>query len=99
MSEDDHTKAPTTIREVGIHIGYMRDAQKQTQGDINEVKKLIEDIKVGQVSPATVAALDVRVTKLETFVDGIKTRIAGWAVTIFVAMVLALYGLDKWFKG
>lgn len=42
MPEDEHT-TPTTIREVGIHIGYIR-------ADIQELKKIVETVST-QVLP------------------------------------------------
>lgn len=92
MTDDDHNKPPTTTREIGIHLGYLRE-------DIKDLKETVENIAKGTPSRKEVDELDERITKLEVLVDGIKTRIAGWAIGIFVAMVLTLYGLDKWFKG
>jgi len=34
---EDHLEAPTTIKEVGIHIGYMRN-------DLGKLTKLVEDL-------------------------------------------------------
>lgn len=44
------------------------------------------------------AERDTKIQKLEDFKDKIITRIAGGAVTMFILMVLAWYGLDKLFK-
>lgn len=35
---DEHTKTPTNVREVGIHIGYIRD-------DIAELKAIVKEMK------------------------------------------------------
>lgn len=95
MSEDEHTQPPTTVKEIGIHLGYMNES-------IVELKQLMKDMSAKAVSPESFDNLKTRVTKLEAdvggldgFIDSIKGRIAGYAVGILVAMLLALYGLDK----
>lgn len=57
MSE--HTEAPSTIKEVGIHIGYMRQ-------DITEMKKILETLPSAYVTKESHAELEVRVAALET---------------------------------
>lgn len=52
---NEHSEAPTTIKEVGIHIGYMRN-------DIAELK----DILKGHPTQKAFDELDERVTALET---------------------------------
>lgn len=42
--------------------------------------------------------LDERLTDVETWREKIVTNIAKWTVIALVLMVLALYGLDKFFK-
>ena len=36
MTEEQENKPPTNVKEVGIHIGYLRE-------DIGDVKALLED--------------------------------------------------------
>lgn len=88
MSGDEHEQPPKTVPEIGIHIGYIRD-------DLKEIKEALRDAPTRM----ELAALEDRVIKLEKFIDGIKSTIAKWAVTIIVAMVLALYGIDRFFRG
>jgi len=53
--EDD---APTTIKEVGIHLAYMRQ-------DINDVKKLLKELPNGFATKEELMAVSNRVTVLE----------------------------------
>lgn len=62
---DEHVEAPQTIKEVGIHIGYMRQ-------DIADVKKLMETLPNGFASKEDVVSLDKRITVLE------KARSKNW---------------------
>lgn len=55
---NEHTESPSTIKEVGIHIGYMRD-------DIAQLKKIMETLPSGFVTKDDHMALDRRVVKLE----------------------------------
>ena len=88
---EDHKQPPQNVKEVGIHIGYLRE-------DISDVKALLENHIALAATKADVAAHDVRISKLEEVIEKVKTRIVGSAITIFVLMVLAMYGLDKYFK-
>ena len=88
---EDHKQPPQNVKEVGIHIGYLRE-------DIGDVKALLENHIALAATKADVAAHDVRISKLEELIDKVKTRIVGAAITIFVTMVLAMYGLDKYFR-
>lgn len=88
---ESHQQPPTNIKEVGIHIGYLRE-------DIGHVKSLLENHMALAATKADIAAHDVRISKIEGLIEKVKTRIVGAAITIFVLMVLALYGLDKFFK-
>lgn len=89
---EDHKQPPTTVKEVGIHMGYLRE-------DISDLKDLLESHIELAATKADLVALSVRVNKLEILVDKVKNRIISAAITVFVLMVLALYGLDKFFKG
>jgi hypothetical protein len=88
---EDHKQPPKTIEGVGIHIEYLRE-------DISELKELLTAQALNSASKADVAAHDVRISKLEEIVEKVEARIVGAAITIFVLMVLAMYGLDKYFK-
>ena len=87
---EDHKQPPQNVKEVGIHIGYLRE-------DISDVKTLLENHIALAATKADIAAHDVRISKLEEIIEKVKARIVGAAVTIFVLMVLAMYGLDKFF--
>jgi len=91
MPEDHKQPPPKTIEGVGIHIEYLRE-------DISELKELLTAQALNSATKADVAAHDVRISKLEEIIDKVETRIVGAAITIFVLMVLAIYGLDKYFK-
>ena len=88
---ESHKQPPQNVKEVGIHIGYLRE-------DINAVKVLLENHIALAATKADIAAHDARISKLEEIIEKVKTRIVGAAITIFALMVLALYGLDKFFK-
>jgi hypothetical protein len=88
MTDDEHTKAPTTIREVGIHIGYMRE-------DMAEMKNAINTFTEHGATKAELEALGKRVKDIEDWREGLTSKVAGFAILLFVLMVLAWYGLDK----
>lgn len=78
---------PRTIREVGIELFYLRK-------DIRTLTKALE----GTPSKKEVEDLEKRIVALENFINKIKTKIAGYATTAIVLMVLAQYGLTQFFK-
>ena len=88
---EDHKQPPQNVKEVGIHIGYLRE-------DISDVKALLENHIALAATKADVKAHDVRISKLEEIIEKVRARIVGAAITIFVLMVLAMYGLDKYFR-
>lgn len=88
---EDHKQPPQNVKEVGIHIGYLRE-------DIGDIKTLLENHIALAATKADIADHDVRISKLEELIEKVKTRIVGAAITIFVLMVLAMYGLDKYFR-
>ena len=89
--QEDHKQPPTSVKEVGIHIGYLRE-------DISDLKALLENHIALAATKADIAAHDIRISKIEKIIEKVKSRIIGAALTIFVLMVLAMYGLDKFFK-
>jgi hypothetical protein len=54
----EHVEPPSTIKEVGIHIGYMRE-------DISELKKLLETMPGAFATKDDLAGLTARVIILE----------------------------------
>lgn len=88
---EEHKQPPTNVKEVGIHIGYLRE-------DIGDVKALLENHIALAATKADVEGHEKRISKLEEIIEKVKARIVGAAITIFVTMVLALYGLDKFLR-
>lgn len=82
----EHVDAPSTIKEVGIHVGYMRD-------DIRELKDIVKALPTSFVSIKEHQELVGRVTLLERR-NGLKNTLqwVGLAVTTIIS-VLALYNL------
>lgn len=89
---EEHKQPPKTIEGVGIHIEYLRE-------DISELKELLTAQALNSATKADIKAHEVRISKLEEIIEKVRARIVGSAITIFVLMVLAMYGLDKFFKG
>ena len=88
---DKNTKPPKTIEGLGIHIEYLRE-------DISELKELLTAQALNSATKADIQGHEVRISKLEEIIEKVKSRIVGAAITIFVLMVLAMYGLDKFFR-
>ncbi len=84
---DEHTEAPTTIKEVGIHIGYMRN-------DISQLKKIMETLPSGFASKDDLVNIDKRVLKLETK-DGVKSTLL-WVVLV-ASVIFNIIGVYKLF--
>ena len=88
---EEHKQPPTNVKEVGIHIGYLRE-------DIGDVKALLEHHIALAATKADIEGHEVRISKLEEIIEKVETRIVGAAITILVLMVLAMYGLDRFLK-
>ena len=58
MTDISNNEAPTTIKEVGIHIGYMRH-------DISELKQLMQSLPNGFATKDDLNKVDMRVIALE----------------------------------
>lgn len=69
--------APTTIKEVGIYIGFMRQ-------DISKLTNLVENLPKGFATKAEMLEIDKRVTSLE------KSRNKNWLLNTGSAGVGAL---------
>jgi len=85
---NDHQEPPATIKEVGIHIEYLRK-------DMAELKALMESIQKGFVSKDDFISHDKRIAKLESF-NGLKTTLL-WvglvaSAIINIVMVYNLFG-------
>lgn len=88
---EEHKQPPQNVKEVGIHIGYLRE-------DISDVKALLEHHIALAATKADIEGHEVRISKLEEIIEKVETRIVGAAITILVLMVLAMYGLDRFLK-
>lgn len=93
--ENQHKEPPTTVKEVGIHIGYLRDG-------IHTIEKKLDDVLSIAATKAELARLETRVATIEKELEEIKDRETSIyrRVTVVVAsalvlMVLAWYGLDR----
>ena len=100
MGDDDHLKNPETIKEVGIHIGYMRR-------DFNSLKDFLEAsdyVKQADFTAYKDIAAEARrviyqeVNDLSNWKDKLIGKIAGAGIIMLVLMVLAFYGLDRFFS-
>ncbi len=83
-----YVEAPTTVKEMGIHIAYMRN-------DMNEIKVAFTNFVKNTPSHDDLNELKKRLDRLENWRSSIINKIAYSAVVLFITMVLALYGLDK----
>lgn len=75
---EEHIESPTTIKEVGIHVGYMRE-------DISELKELIKEMPNTFATKSEVTDLRLRVIKLEAK-NGIKTTLL-WVGLVASAII------------
>lgn len=85
--QDDHIEPPTTIKEVGIHIGYMRE-------DMNELKEMVKQLPNGFASKVDLTALEVRVTKLEKRND-LKNTLQ-WVALVVTTIISILAAYNIW---
>jgi hypothetical protein len=93
--ENQHKDSPTTVKEVGIHLGYLRE-------ELQEVKDEIKNFLAIASTKADVLILENKLKKLETRVlaieekeNAIYRRISYIVIAGLVTMVLAWYGLDR----
>ena len=82
----DPTESPTTIKEVGIHVGYMR-------ADIHELKEIIKELPTAFATVKDLSVVANRVSKLEGR-NNLKTTLT-WVglVTTTIISIIALYAL------
>jgi len=105
----DHKQPPTTVREVGIHLIYMSKNMAEINAKLTSMSNsfatkqelLTAVTERRRETDEIIKDIDCvggRVTKIESFISGLTKKIAGVAITILVMMILALYGLDKFFR-
>lgn len=91
--KDDHKNPPETVKEVGIHIGYLRE-------DITDLKTLLTSHINNAALKSDVDRLMLRVDTLEDKDETSKyfTRLEGRAVSAVLGIciaVLTLWGLIR----
>lgn len=89
MSGEEHKQPPKTIAELGIHFGYIRE-------DVAELKGILERQTTQMATKAELNIHEQRIVKLEKTLELIKNRIIATAVSLLIAMILTVYGLDKY---
>lgn len=83
---NDHIEPPKTVKEVGIHMGYMRD-------DIRDVKKLIRDLSNGFATKEDHARLEARVDVLEKRNGFKQTLLWVGLVASAIINIIVIYNL------
>lgn len=85
MNKDETlSKAPTTVKEVGIHLAYMSQ-------DISELKHLMEEMPKGFTPLTDHSELKDRVAKLENRQDIKNTLLWVGLVASAIINIVALY--------
>ena len=96
----DKQDAPTTIKEVGIHITYMTTA-------INELKKMMADYTKNLATKEEVMVIDKRVDSNSMAIGGLKTshdemrgaiNLLKGAIVLLTA-ISAIIGALWWVRG
>ena len=110
MTEIDPQSPPKNSREIGIHLVYMSKAIDDLKIELQNVSKafatkqeLLDAIHTRQKEQEEILKdlcdVDNRVKKIENLFINITGKIVGVAITMLVLMILAQYGLDKYFRG
>lgn len=82
---------PTTVKEVGIHIGYMRQEAREIKADIHELKVIVQDLPNGFAQIKDLSALESRVVKLENRENIKNTLLWVGLVASAIINIVALY--------
>lgn len=110
MVDIDPQSPPKNSREIGIHLVYMSKAIDELKIELQNVSKafatkqeLLDAIHARKNDQEEllkdICAVDDRVKRLERIFENITAKIAGIAITFLVLLILAQYGLDKYFRG
>lgn len=105
----NHNEPPKTTREIGIHLVYMSKNMAEINNKLTcmsnsfatkeELLSAIADRRREQgVICKDIESTVKRITKVENLMNGISKRIVSAAITILVMMILAAFGLEKYFK-
>lgn len=84
--EDHRSQPPTTVKEMGIHLGYLRD-------DIQELKGIVKDQTTIYATNAGVTALEARVSTLEKRSDLKNTLLWVGLVASAIINIVVIYQL------
>ena len=93
---EEHKQPPQNVKEVGIHIGYLRE-------DIGEVKDLLREHIELAATKAELGKLDGRVEKLENVSDTHVTTKQLWGVvggvTTIIAAIMLIWNFIEKIRG
>ena len=110
MTEIDPQSPPKNSREIGIHLVYMSKALEDLKSEMQNVSKsfatkqeLLDAISARQRDQKVIlddlCSVDSRVARIEKMFNNITGKIAAMAISFLVLLILAQYGLDKYFRG
>jgi len=107
---DTNQEPPKTVKEVGIHLIYLSKDVSEIKKQLTEMsghfvtkQELIDAIQTRRIEQKqicdNVQEIDSRLSNVENVINAIKNRIVLAAVSTLALMILAQYGLDRFFKG
>lgn len=110
MTEIEPQSPPKNSREIGIHLVYMSKAIDELKAEMQNVAKafatkqeLLDAIKTRRIEQEQIIQdicdINNRVDAVEKIINSIKNRIVAASITVLVLMILAQWGLDKFFRG
>lgn len=98
---EDHKQPPKTVKELGIHLGYMRESQDSMQQDIKDMKMALDQYISLGATKLELKDLEKRVRVLE-LTDGSKkywTRLEGRAVLAFLSLAVSILAIWTYISG
>jgi len=110
MTEIDPQSPPKNSREIGIHLVYMSKAIEDLKVELNRLsnnyatkQELLDAIHTRQREQEEIlkdlCAVDGRVKRIEKIFENITAKVTAIAITFLVLLILAQYGIDKYFRG
>lgn len=110
MTEIEPQSPPKNSREIGIHLVYMSKSIDELKAEMQNVAKafatkqeLLDAIKTRRIEQEQIIQdicdINNRVDAVEKIINSIKNRIVAASITVLVLMILAQWGLDKFFRG
>jgi len=110
MTEIDPQSPPKNSREIGIHLVYMSKAIDDLKTELQNVSKafatkqeLLDAIRTRQREQEEIlkdlCAVDGRVKRIEKIFENITAKVTAITITFLVLLILAQWGLDKYFRG